>query len=109
MIANTASSCERPAAPAAESFSPVEIRVLNELLNAERILPAALRDRPPPPEMRTTVVNLARVAGFRPTKRQALPSDAMVWKAWQVIKPVVRWEEARIARANAFIPESTVP
>ena len=50
----------------------------NQLLNAERILPAALRNEPPPSDIRTAVVNLARVAGFRPTKRQVLPGDAVV-------------------------------
>ena len=69
----------------------------NQLLNAERILPAALRNEPPPADIQTAVVNLARVAGFRPPKRQVLPCDAVVWKAWQVIKPTVRWEEARTA------------
>ena len=82
--------------------------MLNELLNAERILPASLLDQRPPEDIQTTVLNLARVAGFRPTKRQPLPGAAVVWKAWQVTKPMVRWEEARIARANAAIPELTV-
>ena len=50
----------------------------NQLLNAERILPAALRNEPPPADIQTAVVNLARVAGFRPTKRQVLPGDAVV-------------------------------
>ena len=72
---------ERPAATAAESFSPVEIEVLNELLIAECILPAALLARRPPEDIQTTVVNLARVAGFRPTKRRPLPSDGVMWKA----------------------------
>ena len=99
---------ERPAAPAGESFSPVEVEVLNELLNAEEILPPALREQAPPEDVRTTVVNLARVAGFVPSKRQPLPGDAIAWKAWQVIKPMVRWEEARVARAKkALITEST--
>ena len=71
--------------------------MLHKLLSAERILPPPLRNQPPPTDIQTTVVNLARVAGLRPTKRQPLPGDAIVWKAWQVIKPMVRWEEARTA------------
>ena len=35
---------ERPAAPVGESFSSVEVEVPNELLNAEEILPPALRE-----------------------------------------------------------------
>ena len=88
---------ERSTAPAADSFSPLEIALLHKLLNTEQILPLALRDRPPPADIQTTVVNLARVAGYRPTKHQPLPGDAVVWKAWQVIKPMTRWEEARTA------------
>ena len=37
----------------------------------ERTLPAAPRDRPPPP-IRETVVELARLAGFVSSKRQSL-------------------------------------
>ena len=88
---------ERPEAPAAESFSPLEIALLHKLLNAEHILSPTLSDQPPSADIQTTVVNLARVPGFRPTKRQQLPGEAVVWKAWQVIKPMIRWEEARTA------------
>ena len=87
---------ERPEAPAADSFTEVEREVLNAVLNVERILPAALRDRPPPPAIGETVVNLARLAGFVPSKRQPLPGDAILWNAWKVLKPMVRWEEARL-------------
>ena len=82
--------------------------MLNELPSAEEILLRALREQAPPQDIRTTVVNLARVAGFVPSKRQPLPGDAIVWKAWQVIKPMVRWEEARVTRAKkALITELT--
>ena len=99
---------ERPGAPAADSFTEVERKVLNAMLNVERILPAALRDRPPPPTIRETVVNLARLAGFVPSKRQPLPGDAILWNAWKVLKPMVRWEEARLRMAkSAPCAEST--
>ena len=99
---------ERPGAPAADSFTEVERKVLNAMLNVERILPAALRDRPPPPAIRETVVNLARLAGFVPSKRQPLPGDAILWNAWKVLKPMVRWEEARLRMAkSAPCAEST--
>ena len=82
--------------------------MLNELLNAEEILPRALREQAPTQDIRTTVVNLARVAGFVPSKRRPLPGDTIMRKAWRVLKPMLRWEEARIARARKMlIPEST--
>jgi hypothetical protein len=50
------------------------------------------------------VVNLGEGAGFALSMRQLLPGDAIMWKAWQVIKPMVRRDEDRIARAKkAFI------
>ena len=91
---------ERPEAPASELFAPVEIEVLNALLNVERIFPAALRGQPPPVDVRTTVVNLARVAGFRPSKRQPFPGVETVWKAREVLQPMVRWEGVRRASAK---------
>ena len=82
--------------------------MLNELQKAEEILPPTLRARPPRKDIRTTVVNLVRVAGFAPSKRPTLPCDAVVWKAWQVLKPMARSEEARNAQAKkAPIPELT--
>ena len=82
--------------------------MLNELLNAEEILPRALREQAPTQDIRTTVVYLARVAGFVPSKRRPLPGDTIMRKAWRVLKPMLRWEEARIARARKMlIPEST--
>ena len=57
----------------------------------ERTLPAALRDRPPP-AIRETVVKLARLAGFVPSKRQPRSGDAILRSAWEVPKPMVRWE-----------------
>ena len=86
---------DRPQAPARESFSAVEREVINKLLNVERILPPGLRGRPEPEDVRTTVVNLARLSGFAPSKRQPLPGDEQLWKAWKVLKPMVRWEEGR--------------
>ena len=85
----------RPEAPARESFTAVEREVLQGVLHAERILPAALRGGPVPADIRTTVVNLARLSGFVPSKRQPLPGDEQIWKAWGVFKSMVRWEEDR--------------
>ena len=99
---------ERPGAPAADWLTEVEREVLNAVLNVERILPAALRDGPPPPAIRETVVSLARLAGFLPSKRQPPPGDAILWNAWKVLKPMVRWEEARLRMAkSAASAEST--
>ena len=56
----------------------------------------ACGDRPPLATISETVVNLARMAGSVPSKRQPLPGDAILWNAWQVFKPMVRWEGDRL-------------
>ena len=87
-------SRQRPATVVNEPLSLMEIGVLNDLPNARNVLPTG-------PYIRTTGMNLARVAGFLSTTRQGLPSDTVVWNAFRVIKPMVAWDEALIARANA--------
>lgn len=79
-------------------------RLADKLLNPERVLPL-LPNHPSPLDIRTTAVNLALVSGFRPTKRQPLTDDAIVTRAWQVIKVMIWWEEARNTFANALIRE----
>ncbi len=72
-----------PDRPALEFFTDREIGVLYRWLRYDRILRA-----PPgkPPDLRTFVVDLARMAGFRPSKRQPLPGTAKIWQAWRKFK-----------------------
>ena len=74
----------------------------------ERILPPALRDRPPP-AVRETVVKLARLARFVPSKRQPLSGDAILWNAWEALTPIVRWEEARLRMAKSAASAESTP
>ena len=66
---------EEPETPAREVLSETEMEVIENLVQFRRVLPPAQRERPPPEEIRGWVVRLARLAGFRPWKRQPLPGD----------------------------------
>ncbi len=74
---------DQPDRPALEFFTDREIGVLYRWLRYYRIIRA-----PPgkPPDIRTFVVDLARMAGFRPSKRQPLPGTAKIWQAWRKFK-----------------------
>lgn len=74
------------------------MRVLKDLPDVSKILPTERY-------IRTTEIDLARVAGFPPTTRRGLPSDTVVWNASRVIKFMVPRDEARIARSNAPVLE----
>ena len=75
-------------------FSEHEINVLYVWLKHRRVIRA-----PPetPPDIRTFVVDLARLAGFRPSKRQPLPGTEKIWPAWRSYKEgldtVNAWEK----------------
>ena len=74
---------DTPERPALEWFSEHEINVLYIWLRHRRIIRA-----PPerPPDIRTFVIDLARLAGFRPSKRQPLPGTEKIWQAWRSYK-----------------------
>ncbi len=70
-----------PQTPADEVVEQDMIDCLYEYLH----ILGVLRARAPPghrPDIRTFVVDLAKVAGFDPTKRQPLPGTRKLWEAW---------------------------
>ena len=85
---------DTPDMPALIMFSEHEINVLYVWLKHRRVIRA-----PPetPPDIRTFVVDLARLAGFRPSKRQPLPGTEKIWQAWRSYKEgldaVNAWEK----------------
>ena len=89
---------EEPETPAREVLSETEMEVIENLVQFRRVLPPAQRERPPPEDIRGWVVRLARLAGFRPWKRQPLPGNQVLGKAWQIVQICVLHEQARTAR-----------
>lgn len=75
---------DNPRMPAKEVLSELEIKVLYILLEQRGII----RSRPPPDEVdvKTFVVDLARYAGFLPSKRQPLPGTLKIWQAYVLYK-----------------------
>jgi len=72
---------EAPDTPAAEVLTRDEMRVIWAQVKAKRLLPPQERGRPPPGDIRTWVVLLARTTGFRPSKRRPLPGNEVLWRA----------------------------
>lgn len=78
---------ECPERPARALFSAHEIEVLYVLLHHRLVIRA-----PPdsPPDIRTFVIDLGRLAGFRPSRRQPLPGTEKVWQGWRIYQESVR-------------------
>ncbi len=55
-----------------------------------------------PPDIRTFVVDLARMAGFRPSKRQPLPGTAKIWQAWRKFKTGLEFVQSEGNRMSQF-------
>ena len=89
---------EEPQTPVREVLSETEMEVIEDFVQFRRLLPPAQRERPPPEDIRGWVVRLARIAGFRPWKRQPLPGNQVLWKAWKIVQICVLREQARAAR-----------
>ncbi|MDE0578390.1 MAG: IS4 family transposase [bacterium] len=76
---------DRPNVPANRVVSEDEIAILYVRLMAYGILKA----RPPPerpPDIRTMVIDIARLAGFHPRNSQPLPGTTMVWKGYVLLR-----------------------
>ena len=85
------------------------MEVIEDLVQYRRVLPPAQRERPPPEDIRGWVVRLARLAGFRPWKRQPLPGNQVLWKAWKIVQICVMLAEAGPPGAKARRPGPRSP
>ncbi len=85
---------DTPSMPALKMFSQHEIKVLYAWLKHRRVIPAPPEE---PPNIRTFVIDLARLGGFRPSKRQPLPGTEKIWQARRSYKEgldaVDAWEK----------------
>ena len=72
---------DAPDTPAAEVLTEDERQVIGTVVRAERLLPPAERGKPFPPDIRSWVVLLARMAGWHPSKRSPLPGNQVMWRA----------------------------
>ena len=75
--------------PVGEVLSEDEQEVIEQVVRKGRLLPPAERGQPRPEDIRSWVVWLARVVGFRPSKRRPLPGNEVLWRAYVKIKTIV--------------------
>ena len=47
------------------------------------------RGQAPPPDIRSWVVWLGRMAGFRPSQRRPLPGNEVLWRAFATLQTMV--------------------
>ena len=85
---------DAPDTPADDVLSGDERQVIGLVVQAERLLPPAERGRPFPPDIRSWVVLLARMAGWRPSKRRPLPGNEVLWRAFVQLQTMVRVTQA---------------
>ncbi len=85
---------DAPDTPADDVLSGDERQVIGLVVRAERLLPPAERGRPFPPDIRSWVVLLARMAGWRPSKRRPLPGNEVLWRAFVQLQTMVRVTQA---------------
>ena len=81
---------DAPDTPADEVLSADERQVIGAVAQAEGLLPPAERGKPIPPDARSWVVVLARMVGWRPSKRQPLPGNEVLWRACVQLQMMVR-------------------
>ncbi len=86
---------DAPQTPAAEVLTGDEMAVIEAVAEAEGLRPPGERGQPPGADIRTWVVLLARLRGWRPKKRRELPGNEVLWKAYQQLQTMVRYRQAQ--------------
>ena len=83
-----------PDAPAEAVLTADEMAVIEGVTEAERLRPPQERSQPLGPDIRSWVVLLARMRGWRPKKRRELPGNEVLWKAYQPLQIMVRYRQS---------------
>ncbi len=98
---------DRPDTPADQVLTATEWEVIARVVQAEQLLPPAERNRPPPPDIRSWVVMLARMTGWQPSRRRPLPGNEVLWRAYVQLQTMVRLLEAQ--RADPYEAPPPIP
>ena len=85
---------DAPQTAAAEVLTTDEMAVIAEVSEAERLRPPSERGQPVGPDIRSWVILLARLRGWRPKKHRELPGNEVLWKAYQQMQAMVRYRQA---------------
>ena len=85
---------DEPETPAGDVLTEDEQGVIGTVVQAEGLLPPRERGRPFPPDIRSWVILLARIAGWHPSKRRPLPGNEVLWRAFVQLQGMVRYRQA---------------
>ena len=85
---------DAPDTPAEEVLTADEMAVIEGVTETERLRPPRERGQPVGPGIRSWVVLLARMRGWRPKKHRELPGNEVLWKAYQQLQTMVRYRQA---------------
>ena len=74
---------DAPQTPTAEVFTSDDLAVIAEVTEAEQLQPPRARAQPWGTDIRTWVVLLAGLRGWRPKKHRELPGNEVLWQAFR--------------------------
>ena len=89
---------DEPESPAAEAPKDRDREVIDIVVRGERLLLPAERDRPFPPDIRSWVVLLARIAGWQPSIGCPLPRHEVLWWTYLQLQTMLRVTRAARVR-----------
>ena len=96
---------DAPDTPVGEVLTAGEQEVIEEVVRKGQLLPPAERGQPAPADICSWVVWLARIVGFRPSKRRPLPGNEVLWRAFVKAKSA-RKLPSTLAKVRAIAPPS---
>ena len=85
---------ERPETPATEIFPVEDIDLLHTMLEAQGHPDVQRAPAGQPPEIQAVVIDLGRLVGAHPTKRQPLPGAKKVWQGLERLNWAVQVRDA---------------
>ena len=86
---------DAPETPVEEVLTADEMAVIAEVTASERLRPPRERGQPLGPDIRSWVVLLARMRGWRPKKHRELPGNEVLWQAYRQLQAMVRYRQAQ--------------
>ncbi|MXY70035.1 MAG: IS4 family transposase [Acidobacteriia bacterium] len=80
---------DAPQTPAEDLLTQDELAMIGAFVERRQLRPAAERGKPFGTDIRSWVVLLARMVGWRPSKRQPYPGNEVLWRAYVRLQTMV--------------------
>ena len=84
---------DAPDTPAEEVLTADEMAVIEAVTEAERLRPPRERGQPVGAGIRSWVLLLARMRGWRPKKHREVPGNEVLWQAYRQLQTMVRYRQ----------------